>query len=238
MALFGRNKEQQAAEILLLKGFYAAALASADSYDVAMNRVEEGDVYKLFGKLRASHLDYADDFKKRIKKLGGDPEDRTDLPQAAARIITRINSAGSIRDLLIAMRQGEENGVAMCRETLEEAQLSSRSKSLIEAALQSHIDNLRDLSEQIALRGTYAGTTAEFSAPQWLRYPQWGFWLLEGALVLLGYLFGRGGGGGGRSQSSAAYVPQTEGRTSPRAQLGGDQAGQSYGKQIEREVGR
>lgn len=227
MAWFGRNKAQQEAEVLVLKGFYASALAAADSYDVAMNRVEEGDVYTLFGKLRSSHLDYADDFKKRIKKLGGDPEDRTGVPEVAARVITRINSAGSVRDLLISMRQGEENGVAMCREVLEETELSSRSKSLIESALQSHIDNLRDLSEQIALRGTYTGTTAEFSAPQWLRYPQWGFWLLEGALVLLGYLFGRGGDS--RSQSSLR---------SPRAQVGGDQAPQSYGKQIEREVGR
>lgn len=237
MAWFGRNKEQVAAEIWQLQSFLAASLAAADSYDVAMNRVEEGDVYTLFGKLRASHLDYADDFRKRIKKLGGDPEARTGITEFGGRLNTRINSVGSVRDLLIAMRQGEENGVAMAREVIDEYDLSSRSKSLIESNLQSHIDNIRDLSEQIALRGSYVATTAEFYAPQWMRYPKAGFWLLEGALVLVGYLFGRGGGGGGRSQSNAGDA-QTGARTSPRAKLGGDQAVQDYSKQAEREIGR
>lgn len=228
MAWFGRNKEQDTIEEMHIRTFYAAALAAADSYEVAQGRIDEGDVYALFGKLRASHLDFADDLKKRVKKLGGDPEDRTGLAELGARTQARINSAGSIRDLLISMRLGEENGVAMCREALEELTLSGKSRSLIEAYNRTHIDNIRDLSEQIALRGTYVGTSAEFFAPQWLRYPKAGFWALEGALILLGYLFGRGGKRSG----------QSDGRTSPRAELGGDQAVREQSATIAREVGR
>lgn len=193
MAWFGRNKEQEAAEAAIVAGFYSAALAAAESYDTAMNRIEEGDVFTLFGKLRSSHLDYADDFKKRVKKLGRDPEDRTGIAQTSARIITRIQNAGSVRDVLIAMRLGEENGVAMAREAIEEFPLSGKSKSIIESYNRAHIDNIRDLSEEIALRGTYVGTTAEFAGPQWLRYPKAGFWLFEGVVLLVGYLFGRSG---------------------------------------------
>lgn len=209
MAWFRGNKEQQAAEALILTGLYSASLAAAESYDGAMGRIEEGDVFTLFGKLRSTHLDFADDFRKRIKKLGRDPEDRTGIMESSVRVITRLQAAGSVRDVLIAMRLGEENGVAMCRELLEETDLSGKSSSLIEAYNRAHIDHIRDLSEQIALRGTYASTSAEFSAPQWLRYPKAGFWVLEVSVLGLGYLFGRGS----RSSSS------TQTRTSPRADL-------------------
>jgi len=194
MAWLKRNTaEQNRAEAGLVKQFHAAALAAADSYDTAMHRVEDeaGDVFALFAKLRSSHLEFADDFGKRARKLGADPDDRSGAAELGARLIARINTAGSIRDLLIAMRQGEENGVAMCREALAHARLSGRTCSLLESQLRAHVDSIRDLSEQIALRGTLVGTSAEFYAPQWLRYPQPGFWLLSGALVLLGYLFGR-----------------------------------------------
>jgi hypothetical protein len=224
MAWFGRNKDQAAAEALIMTGFYASALAAAESYDVAMNRIEEGDVFTLFGKLRSNHLDFADDFKKRVKKLGRDPEDRTGVMEQSVRTMTRIQSAGSMRDVLIAMRQGEENGVAMCREAVEETNLSGKSRSLIEAYNQMHIDHIRDLSEQIALRGTYVGTSAEFFAPQWMRYPKAGFWVLEAALIGLGYLFGRGASSG-----------QTQSRTSPRADLSHKE---SQGSLTSREVGR
>jgi hypothetical protein len=226
MAWFGRNKEQQSAEALIMTGFYASALAAAESYDVAMNRIEEGDIFTLFGKLRSAHLDYADDFKKRIKKLGGDPEARTGAMEQSVRTVTRLQAAGSIRDVLIAMRQGEENGVAMCRETLEETSLSGKSRSLIESYNRTHIDHIRDLSEQIALRGTYVGTSAEFFAPQWMRYPKAGFWLLEAAVLGLGYLFGRSGGMG-RSTN-------TQNRTSPRANLEHQEAHETLAS---REVG-
>lgn len=229
MAWFGINKEQQAIEELQARTFYSTALAAADSYELAQERVEEGDLHTLFATLRTRHLDFAADFKKRVKKLGGDPEDRSGILELGGRTITRINSAGSVRDLLISLRQGEENGVAMCREALEELSLSGKSRSLIESYNQGHIDNIRDLSEQIALRGSYVGTSAEFYAPQWLRYPKAGFWALEGGLLLLGYLFGRSGK---RAQ------PEGNGRTSPRAKLGGDQAVQQHTATIEREVGR
>jgi hypothetical protein len=227
MAWFGRNKEQQAAEEKQVRVFYGAAMAAADSYEVAQGRVEEGDLHKLFGTLRTRHLDFAEDAKKRVKRLGGDPDELTGIMELGGRTITRINAAGSVRDLLISLRQGEENGVAMCREALEEFDLSGKSRSLIEAYNRTHIDNIRDLSEQIALRGTYVGTSAEFYAPQWLRYPKAGFWALEGALVVLGYLFGRSGK---RQQTSQPVA-------SPRAQLGGDQAAHQHGAAIEREIG-
>lgn len=194
MAWLKRNSaEQNRAEAGLLKAFHAAASAAADSYDMAMHRVEDeaGDVFALFGKLRSNHLEYADDFGKRARKLGADPTDRSEVAEFGGRLIARINTVGSIRDLLSAMRQGEENGVALCREALEHTPLSGRSKSLLESQLRAHVDNIRDLSEQIALRSSLVGSSAEFYMPQWLRYPRAGFWLLSGALVLLGYAFGR-----------------------------------------------
>lgn len=194
MAWFRRQTEQEAAEATLIRTFYTTALAAADSYDVAKSRVEEADLADLFDKLRASHLDFADDLKKRVKQLGSDPEARTGLGEAGGRLITQINRAGSVRDLLIALRSGEENGVAMCRETLAYTDLSRKSRKLLQSYMQGHINNIRDLSEQIAMRGGLAETSAAFYGPQWLRYPKAGFWLLESALVGLGYLIGRSRG--------------------------------------------
>jgi hypothetical protein len=194
MAWFGRRTEQEAAEAALMRTFYTTALAAADSYDVAKDRVEEGELAALFDRLRASHLDFAGDLKKRIKQLGADPEERTGLAEVGGRLITQINRAGSDRDLLIALRSGEENGVAMCREVLENADLTRKSRNLLTSYMQAHINNIRDLSEQIAIRGGLAETSAAFYGPQWLRYPKAGFWLLEGALVGLGYLIGRSKG--------------------------------------------
>lgn len=238
MAWFGRNKEQQLAEANLLTSFYASSLAAADSYELASSRVEEGDVAKLFTKLRATHLDYADDFKKRVKKLGGDPEAHSGLTEFGGRLAARINSVGSVRDLLISMRQGEENGVAMAREALEEEDLSGKSETLIESYNRMHIDAIRDLSEEIAVRGTNAGTSIELVSPQWMRYPKAGFWALEAGVLLIGYLFGRSGGNkSSQSSNSSSSSNNSKGRTSPRAQLGGDKAAQQHGDQISREVG-
>lgn len=191
MGWFGRNTEQQEAEAALMRGFHFAAMAAADSYEIAYNRVDEGDLSKLFTKLRASHLDFADDFRKRARKLGADVGEESELGKLSGRLLTRVQAAGSVRDLLIAMRQGEENGVAMCREALEETDLSGKSRSLLESQLRAHVDSIRDLSEQIALRGTLVGTQLSFMGPQWLRYPNPGFWVFQGVVWLLGFLTGR-----------------------------------------------
>ena len=193
MGWFGRKTSRAAMEETHIRAFHNSALAAAESYDTAQSRVEEGDVYDLFDRLRAGHLDYAGDFRKRVKQLGGDPTDRTGIAELSGRAITLINAAGSIRDLLIAMRQGEEIGVAQSREALEELDLSGKSQRLIEAYGQAHIDNLRDLSEQIALRGNSLQATADFNLPEWLRYPRAGFWVAQAALIGLGYLLGRNG---------------------------------------------
>lgn len=234
MAWFGRNTEQQRAEAALVKTFYSAALAAADSYTRAIERVDEGEVATLFAKLRERHTDFADDFRKRVKKLGADPEERTGLGEFGGRLAARINAVGSIRDLLISMRQGEENGVAMCREALEEADLSGKSESLIEAYNRAHIDHIRDLSEQIALRASVLGSGIELGSPQWLRYPKAGFWALQGVVLGLGYLFGRGGRSS--ASSSAASARPASARPSS-VDWGGDTAATSQSVQ-EREVNR
>lgn len=59
-----------------------------------------------------------------------------------------------------------------------------------------------------------------------------------GLFVLTMWHAWRRGGGGGRAQNNSSSNKMSEGRTSPRAKLGGDQAVQDYSKQIEREVGR
>ncbi|WP_026369523.1 DUF2383 domain-containing protein [Kallotenue papyrolyticum] len=227
MSWLRRNREEVATEATVLRLLADSALAAAEAYAVAAERVEEGELTRLFEKLRRRHLEFAEDLRKRARKLGADVGAEASAAEGAGRLLARIHAAGSVRDLLIAMRTGEENGVAMCREALEESELSGRSASLIEAYLRAHIDHIRELSEQIALRGRYASTMAEFAGPQWLRYPQPGFWLFQGAVLLLGYLFGRRGK---RDQSST--------RESPRAQLGGEQATREYGQQIARELGR
>ncbi len=214
MAWFGRSTEQQRAEATLLTSFYASALAAADSYAAAAERVEEGDVERLFRKLRERHTDFADDFRKRIRKLGGDPEAHSGITEFGGRLAARVNSAGSVRDLLISMRQGEENGVAMCRETLEEEELSGKSESLIESYNRTHIDAIRDLSEEIAVRGTNVGSSIELVSPQWMRYPKAGFWAFEAAVLFIGYLFGRRGSSSRRSSSMS---------TGGTSALGGEQ---------------
>ncbi len=208
MAWFRRHSEQDAMEASLLRSFYSAALASAESYDAAKSRVDESDLLSLFDKLRSGHADFASSFKKRVKQLGGDPEERAGLGEVAGRIATQINMAGSVRDLLVALRSGEENGVAMCREALENMQLSGKTESLISSAKQFHIDAVRDLSAQIAVRGGVVETGASLLSPQWLRYPKPGFWLLAAGLIGLGYLFGRSKQNG-----------QQQRRESPRAAL-------------------
>lgn len=232
MGWFGRDREAVAAEAAVMRMFADAAFAAAESYATAAERVEEGELSRLFHKLQRRHQEFADDFRKRARKLGMDVGAESEGVEGFTRMLTRIQSAGTTRDLLIAMRLGEENGVAMCRETLEETELSGRSESLVESYLRAHIDHIRELSEQIALRGTYAGTMAEFAGPQWLRYPKPGFWLFQGAILLVGYLFGRRRSGDERYESASGQ------RESPRAQLGGDAAARQQGDVIAREVGR
>ncbi len=208
MAWFRRHSEQDAIEASLLQSFYSAALASAESYDVAKERVDEKSLLSLFDRLRSGHFNFANSFKKRIKQLGADPEQRAGLGEAAGRIATQVNMAGSVRDLLVALRSGEENGVAMCREALENVDLRGKTQSLLASAKQFHIDNIRDLSEEIAIRGGVVETGASLLSPQWLRYPKPGFWLLAAGLIGLGYVFGRSKQNG-----------QPQRRESPRAAL-------------------
>jgi hypothetical protein len=210
MAWFGRSKEQNSAEAALMGTFYAAARAAAEAYDVARSRVDDNTLVNLFSKLGSSHLNYANTLRKRVKQLGADPEAGTGIGDIAGRWMAGINAVGTVRDLLIALRVGEENGVAMCRDALENMELSGKTRGIIQGYNQAHIDNIRNLSEQIALRSSVTETMASSYAPQWLRYPKPGFWLLQAGLLGLGYLFGRRGGNsqghqrlGGRAASSA-----------------------------------
>lgn len=231
MSWFGRDHEAVAEEAALMRMFADAAFGAAEAYRTAAERVEEGDLSRLFTKLQRRHTEFAEDFRKRARKLGEDVGAESSVAEGYTRLLARIHSAGSTRDLLIAMRLGEESGVAMCRETLEESELSGRSESLVESYLRAHIDHIRELSEQIALRGTYAGTMTEYAAPQWLRYPRAGFWLFQGAVLLLGYLFGRRG-------SDRGYESSLGQGESPSWARGDDAAANQHAAVIGREVGR
>jgi hypothetical protein len=191
MAIFARNTEQRMAEAALLRALYSTAIAAADAYAVARERAGEQDLAALFAKLRGDHLRYANDLKKRVARLGADPEARTGAIEAGGRAFAVLHAAGTLRDVLVGMRAGEEQGVVLCRETLEHAELSRKNKSLVAAYQETHLDAVRTLSEQIALRGGTLSNSIQYYLPAWLRYPQPGFWIAQAALVALGYWFGR-----------------------------------------------
>ncbi len=191
MAMFRRNTEQQAAEAALLRALYSTAIAAADAYAVARERAGEQDLATLFGKLRSDHLRYANDLKKRVARLGADPEARTGAIEAGGRAFAVLHAAGTERDVLAGMRAGEEQGVVLCRETLEHAELSRKNKDLVASYQETHLEAVKTLSEQIALRGGTLSNSIQYYLPAWARYPQPGFWIAQGALVLLGYWFGR-----------------------------------------------
>jgi hypothetical protein len=191
MAIFERNTEGRAAEGALLRGLYGTAIAAADAYATARERVEEGEVADLFDRLRSEHLRFADNLKKRVARLGVDPEARSGLIEVGGRGFALLHAAGSVADVLAGMRAGEEQGVILCREALQHTDLSSKSKGLVESYKQTHLRAVRDLSEQIALHGGAVQNSVQYYLPSWLRYPSPGFWIAQGALLLLGYLFGR-----------------------------------------------
>jgi hypothetical protein len=191
MAIFRRNTEQQAAEAALLRALYSTAIAAADAYAVARERAGEQDLAALFDKLRSDHLRYASDLKKRVARLGADPEARTGLIEAGGRVFAVLHAAGTERDVLTGMRAGEEQGVVLCRETLQHAELSRKNKDLVAAYQETHLNAVKTLSEQIALRGGTLPNSIQYYLPAWARYPQPGFWIAQGALVALGYWLGR-----------------------------------------------
>jgi hypothetical protein len=200
MAIFGRNKEQQAAEAALLRGLYSTALAAADAYATAIEQVEEQDVASLLRKLQSEHLRFANELKKRVARLDAEPEARSGLTEAGGRAFAMLHAAGSLPDVLAGMRAGEEQGVVLCREALEHADLGGKSKALIAAYKQTHLGAIRDLSEQIALHGGTVQNSLQYYVPGWLRYPSPGFWVAQGVLLLLGYLWGRRGTNAGANK--------------------------------------
>ncbi len=184
----------------MLRGLYSTALAAADAYATAIERVEEQDVASLLRKLQSEHLRFANELKKRVARLDAEPEARTGLTEAGGRAFAMLHAAGSLPDVLAGMRAGEEQGVVLCRETLEHADLSGKSKALIEAYKQTHLGAIRDLSEQIALHGATVQNSVQYYVPGWLRYPSPGFWVAQGVLLLLGYLWGRRGTNAGANK--------------------------------------
>jgi hypothetical protein len=191
MAFFRRNEAQRQAEAALLGGLRSTALAAADAYAVARERANEHDLVDLFGNLRSEHLRYADNLGKRVAQLGSDPDARTGVVEASGRAFATLHAAGTVRDVLAGMRAGEEQGVVLCREALEHTELGSKNKGLIASYQQTHLQAVKTLSEQIALRGGALPTSLQYYVPAWLLYPQPGFWIAQTALVALGYWLGR-----------------------------------------------
>jgi hypothetical protein len=191
MALFRRNEAQRQAEAAVLRGLRSTAIAAADAYAVARERAGKADLADLFSTLRSEHLRYADNLGKRVVRLGSDPDARTGAIEAGGRAFAALHAAGSLRDVLAGMRAGEEQGVVLCREALEHTDLGSKSKGLIASYQETHLDAVKTLSEQIALRGGALPNSLQYYVPAWLRYPQPGFWITQTALVWLGYWLGR-----------------------------------------------
>ncbi len=191
MAFFRKNETQRQAEAAVLRGLRSTAIAAADAYAVARERVNEGDLADLFSNLRSEHLRYATDLGKRVARLGADPDARTGAIEAGGRAFATLHAAGTVRDVLAGMRAGEEQGVVLCREALEHAELGNKNKGLIASYQQTHLQAVKTLSEQIALRGGVLPNSLQYYVPTWLRYPQPGFWIAQTALVGIGYLLGR-----------------------------------------------
>lgn len=191
MAFFRRNEAQRQAEAALLRGLRSTAIAAADAYAVARERANEADLADLFSNLRSEHQRYADTLGKRVARLGADPDARTGAIEAGGRAFALLHAAGTVRDVLAGMRAGEEQGVVLCREALEHTDLGSKSKGLVASYQQTHLQAVKTLSEQIALRGGALPNSLQYYVPAWLRYPQPGFWIAQTALVGLGYWLGR-----------------------------------------------
>jgi len=142
-------------DIRTLNSLIATTIDSIDGYDESAKAVDSGRFSELFRARANERRQVADQLRREVARLGGNPEDDGTLLAAAHRGFLDLKAAVTTRDdnaVVAEVERGEDHIKTKFEEALQDEKLSPETRSTIESAFQSvksgH-DQMRDLKHGI-----------------------------------------------------------------------------------------
>ena len=133
----------------LLNGLLRGELAAIETYQQALQQVDQGHGATQLALIRDDHSDAASILRKQIREFGGDPETSSGVWGTLAQAVEGAASLFGNAAALAALRQGEETGLANYERAAVDERLPLACKTLIHSVLlprtRAHIAALQRL---------------------------------------------------------------------------------------------
>lgn len=93
-----------------LNSFLRGELAAVETYDQALNRIDDLQVTQPLREVRASHGRRADLLRQRIMGLGGEPSTGSGVWGSFAKLVEGSASVFGVASAIAALEEGEDHG--------------------------------------------------------------------------------------------------------------------------------
>lgn len=127
------NTEQNKQDIDKLNGFLRGELAAVETYEQAMDALEDGGVKVELDQLRASHVERVTKLKSQINRLGGVPEHSSGAWGTFAKAVEGGAKIFGQSQAVSTLEEGEDYGKDMYEDGVSD--LSADSAAFIRAEI-------------------------------------------------------------------------------------------------------
>ncbi|MCG5053871.1 MAG: PA2169 family four-helix-bundle protein [Myxococcales bacterium] len=101
-------------------------LAAVETYDKALDRLEDDELKGQLESCRASHQDRAERLREMVAQLGGQPADTSGVWGAFTRFLEGGATLLGDRATLAMLEEGEDHGLREYEENLEKLDVDTR----------------------------------------------------------------------------------------------------------------
>jgi uncharacterized protein (TIGR02284 family) len=129
-----------------LNGMLRGELAATETYDQALEKIDEDGIRAVLRRIRVEHYQAVQALEEHIHYFGGEPVSNSGTWGSFARLVEGAATVLGVVPTLRALREGEEQGRHDYERALEGDTLPSECRSLVKSTLlpqtQAHIASL------------------------------------------------------------------------------------------------
>jgi hypothetical protein len=130
-----KEPDHSITEIDTLNSLLRCQLAAIETYDRAINKLEDQHVLADLQAIREEHLLAETLLREVVLELGGEPVDASEPWSACSAAITGAEKVIGPATALAALKQGEEHSINEFEDSLKHENMNVESKNLIRSNL-------------------------------------------------------------------------------------------------------
>ncbi|HXS17669.1 MAG TPA: DUF2383 domain-containing protein [Polyangiaceae bacterium] len=137
-----------------LNSFLRGELAAVETYDQALNKIDDVQIEQPLRDVRASHDRRVDLLRERILGLGGEPVSSSGIWGGIAKLVQGSANAFGVSPAIAALEEGEDRGRDDYRADLQELSPETQkfvSKTILPEQMRTH-DVVSTLKRQVKAR--------------------------------------------------------------------------------------